>query len=159
MGHYHVAQICINGHMVNDTADTHPDLNTSFCSRCGAKTITTCPSCRAPIHGDYDCGIIVLGSTASVDAYCYQCGKPYPWTESALQSTALLIQEEESLSEQSKVALIETLPDIVSETPKTNLAVVRVKKCIASAGRFTGEALRQFVIDFGCELAKKALGL
>lgn len=91
--------------------------------------------------------------------YCHNCGMPYPWTASALENAILLIQEEEELSEQLKVSAIESLPDIITETPKTNIAVVRIKKLLASTGKITGDAIRQFAIDFGCELAKKSLGL
>ena len=71
----------------------------------------------------------------------------------------LLIAEEEGFSEQQKASLVEVLPDVIVETPKTNLAVVRLKKGLASAGKFTADAIRQFAIDFGCEFAKKSLGL
>lgn len=122
--------------------------------------ITNCPHCNALIRGElYDDDIAIIGPQPVVDSYCTNCGNPYPWTESALESTALLIQEEEELSEQLKASLVESLPDIITETPRTNLAVVRVKKCLASAGKFTADAVRQFAIDFGCELVKKSLGL
>ena len=159
MGYYHTAQICLNGHMINDTFDTHKGRNKSFCPKCGSKTITTCPSCNSTIHGEYDCGVVVLCSTSRVDAYCYNCGKPYPWTQSAFDATAIMNQEEENISDLQKAFLVESLPDIISETPKTNLAISRFKKCLTSAGRFTADAIKQFVIDFGCELAKKSLGL
>lgn len=55
--------------------------------------------------------------------------------------------------------MLESLPDIISETPKTQIAVVRFKKALAKVGSFTADGLRQFVIDFGCELAKQQLGL
>lgn len=160
MVRYLTAQICMNGHMITSSIEHCPELKESFCSKCGAETITTCPNCNAPLRGElYDDEVSILGYTPSVDSYCTNCGKPYPWTESALQNTALLIQEEEELSEQLKESLVESLPNIITETPATNLAVVRVKKCLASAGKFTTDAVRQFVIDFGCELAKKSLGL
>lgn len=155
MGYYHVAQICLNGHMITDSSDTYPELCSPYCPKCGAATITACPSCGAPLPGDYDCGIPIIGSQAPVNAYCHQCGKPYPWTESAIESTKQVILEEESITEPVKNAAIETLPDLISETPKTNLAVVRIKKILSSAGKFTSDAVRQFVIDFGCELAVK----
>lgn len=159
MGFYHIAQVCTNGHMINDSSDEYPEMNQSFCTKCGAKTITKCPSCGSNIRGDYDCGIPVLGGSTRVDSYCYSCGSPYPWTESALKNASLLIKEEENLSEELKASVIESLPDIISETPGTNLASVRIKKCLTAAGKITGDAVRQFVIDFGCELAKKSLGL
>lgn len=159
MGFYHTAQVCINGHLITDSFDNHPEFRKNYCPECGAETITKCPSCGAEIHGDYDCGIVVIGGTPSVESYCYNCGEPYPWTKSAIENATLLIQEEEELSEQLKASVVESLPDIITETPKTNLAVVRLKKCFASAGKFTADAIRQFVIDFGCEFAKKSLGL
>ena len=158
MAYYHVAQICLNGHMVNDTYDTQPEFNQPFCSKCGAKTITTCPHCGAVLHGELECGVISLG-TAPVQSYCYNCGNPYPWTESALEAITLMIQEDEKLSASERQNLEQSLPDILSETPKTKVASIRIKKAILSAGKFTADALRQFVIDFGCELAKKSLGL
>ena len=159
MAFYRTAQICLNGHMINDSYEKYPESNKNFCPQCGAKTITQCPSCGAKIHGYYDCDVVVVGSETPVESYCYNCGEPYPWTKSAIENATLLIQEEEKLSERLKVTVVESLPDIITETPKTNLAVVRLKKCFASAGKFTADAIRQFVIDFGCEFAKKSLGL
>ncbi len=151
MGYYHTAQVCLNGHMINDSSDSYPEINQNFCVKCGAKTITCCPSCNAPMRGDYDSDFPVIGYTTPVRSYCHNCGKPYPWTQSAIESTTLIIQEEEELSDQLKLSIVESLPDIISETPRTNLATVRVRKCFSSAGRFTSDAIRQFVIDFGCE--------
>lgn len=151
---YHNASICKNGHVVSKY-----DANSQkYCSKCGVEVISSCPHCSLPIRGLFVSEIIGNHLYVRPD-YCYNCGKPYPWTESALESTALLIQEEEELSEQLKTSLVESLPDIITETPKTNLAAVRVKKCLASAGKLTADAVRQFVIDFGCELVKKSLGL
>ena len=158
---YRTAQICQNGHMITSSIESCPELKQIFCSKCGAKTITACPSCNAPLFGDmYDTdGSAIYGFCATVKSYCHNCGKAYPWTESVIQSTTLLIQEEDELTEQLKNATIQSLPDIVTETPATNLAVIRIKKCLASAGKFTADGIRQFVIDFGCELAEKSLGL
>ncbi len=159
MGFYHLAQICTNGHLITGSADEYPELCVSHCIKCGAPTITHCPSCSAPIHGNYDCGVVALGGTASVGSYCHNCGKPYPWTEIAIQSAQDVILEDDSLNESLKNSMVESLPDIISETPQTNLAVVRMKKVIAAAGKFSADSLRQFVIDFGCELAKNLFGL
>lgn len=76
-----------------------------------------------------------------------------------MEAVAALVMEDEDLQDATKKALVASLPDVISETPKTNLAVVRVKKALLSAGKFTVEGLRQFAIDFGCELVKKQLGL
>lgn len=70
-----------------------------------------------------------------------------------------LIYEEENIPDDLKDRTVETLRDIISETPNTTLAATRLKKCLISSGTFVAEGLRQFVIDFGCELAKRTLGL
>lgn len=155
---YDSALICKNGHLINDNFHQYPEENSAFCDKCGAQTISICPHCNHEIKGRSLGEFSYIGNY-EVPAYCIYCGKPFPWTESAIASTTLIIQEEDALDESQQNALIEVLPDIIAETPKTNLAVVRMKKCLSSAGKFTVEAVRQFAIDFGCELAKKSLGL
>lgn len=160
MGYYRTAQICINGHCITDAYDAYPQHRQAFCDKCGAATITSCPSCHANIRGAYhEPDICVLGGRYNVPAYCYSCGKPYPWTQAAIEAATALVEEEESLSQAEQTRLVEVLPDIITETPKTQLAIVRFKKALLSAGKFTADGLRQFAIDFGCELAKKQLGL
>lgn len=160
MGYYHTAQICMNGHLITDNADSSPSLKQSYCTLCGAETIMSCPECNASIHGWYEISGIILGVEESkVPYYCHNCGKPYPWTIAALKNAELLIQEEENFTGEQVNSLVESLPHIISETPRTNLASIRIKKALIAASKFTADGLRQFTIDFGCELAKKSLGL
>ena len=70
-----------------------------------------------------------------------------------------LIWEDDDLFDDEKDRLCKSLPDIVAETPKTTLAVSRVKKSAMRGASILKDALIQFAIDFGCELAKKQLGL
>ena len=157
---YCVAQVCKNGHLINDQANVHILVNKDFCPKCGAETITSCPACRATIQGAYKTDTTVIPrSNSSLDSFCYNCGKPYPWTQAALLAAAGLIYEEECIPDDLKDRTVDSLKDIIVETPQTTLAATRIKKCLLSAGNFTAEGIRQFVIDFGCELAKKTLGL
>ncbi len=159
MSHYRQALICLNGHCISYSIDDHPEHNAPFCSKCGAETIRVCPNCQTKIRGDY----YVEGYTDFREfkppAYCHNCGKPFPWTEKALTCAKELIYEDEQLTNQQKEDLINVLPDVIVETPRTNLAVIRIKKCLLIAGKYTAEGVRQFSIDFACELAKKQLGL
>lgn len=160
MGYYAKAEICLNGHIVsaNSTSDNHEN----FCSKCGAKTISSCPNCKSQIRGWYKPdGVVVLRSSNTkfpLPAFCPSCGRPYPWTVSAIESTAALIEEDEEIPQEQKTKLIESLPDIVSETPRTKLAIVRLKKALVSVGKFTADGVRQFCIDFACELVKSSMG-
>lgn len=90
-------------------------------------------------------------------AFCGQCGAPFPWTQTAIDVATALISEEVELSSSDREALVEVLPAVINETLKTSLAAVRFKKALFAAGEFTADGLRQFAIDFGCELFKKLL--
>ena len=148
------AKICTNGHAIVER--TPLDI-TEYCEICGAKLISKCPNCNSPIKEWHINAAVFYTPDFKKPLYCRSCGKPYPWTASAIQSAEQLILEEEALTESTKTAAVASLPDIISETPNTNLAVVRIKKVLSSAGKFTSDAVRQFVIDFGCELAIKLL--
>lgn len=149
--------VCLNGHTL---VTSRRISRTEFCEKCGAKMIDRCQECGAPIREwDYH-GVIVFGTPKYERAsYCKNCGKPYPWTQAAIKAAAELVAEEDELDEAQRGKLVSSLPDIITETPKTQVAVVRFKKALTTAGKFTAEGLRQFAIDFGCELAKKQLGL
>ena len=148
---------CMNGHTL---VTSHLIGKDEFCEKCVAKMIDKCQECGYSIREwDYG-GMVALGTPKYVRAaYCKNCGKPYPWTNAAIEAATELIEEEDELDEIQRNKLLSSLPDIVSETPKTQVAIVRFKKALLSAGKFTADGLRQFVIDFGCELAKKQLGL
>ena len=158
MSAYDTAQICLNGHLISGSLEVYPHLAQHYCSLCGSETISICPECNTPIHGYYNFEGIFEVDAHDVPAYCHNCGKPYPWTQKALESAALILEESE-LGEEQIQNMIQVLPDLVTENPGTNLAVLRLKKIFASGGRLITDALRQFVIDYCCDLAKKQLGL
>ena len=160
MAKYFTAQVCKNGHSITRSIELYPNEMQNFCSKCGAETITSCPSCNTLLRGElYDEEDLFICNDISLDSYCPNCGNPYPWTQSAIENAILMIQEEEGLSYQFKESVIQSLPDIIVETPKTGLAVIRLKKCMSTVGKFAADGLRQFVVDFGCEFAKNLLGL
>lgn len=150
------AKICHNGHVLVDRSAL---VGKEYCEKCGQLMISACPNCHSTIKTwHYDASYIGRTPKYEKPLYCKRCGIPYPWTKTALETTASLIQEDNQLSDLEKNAIENSLPDIVTETPKTKTATIRIKKALCTAGDFTTDALRQFVIDFGCELAKSFLG-
>jgi hypothetical protein len=89
------------------------------------------------------------------DAFCRNCGKPYPWTERQLEAAGELVKEEAVLSEADKAILTAALPDLMSNTPRTTLAAMRFKRIVGSAGKGFREAMYRFLVDFSSETAKK----
>ncbi len=70
----------MNGHVICDTMQRNPDRGLKFCKKCGAPTITKCPSCKGDIQGDYHVtGVVAIGfGMISAPRFCHQCGTPYP---------------------------------------------------------------------------------
>ena len=154
-GEYDVAQICLNGHPINDSMTTHPEDNKEFCDKCGSKTITICRNCKAQIQGRME-GYLGL-SEYTAPAFCYNCGKAFPWTEAKIQAAHDLAQELEDISEDEKRMLSESIDDLVKDTPRTTLAATRFKKIVSKIGKPVGKTLRDLIVDIASETAKKML--
>jgi len=159
MSGYDTAQICRNGHVINDTATRYPQHNVKFCSKCGAEAMSICKECRAPIRGQYHAeGVVVLGGEPmDAPAFCYACGRPYPWTQAALQAGRELIAESMNLNDEEKALLTKSLHEIATDTPQTPLAAARVKRLLAKAGAEVGGALKEVVTKIATEAAKRLL--
>ncbi len=158
MGSYDHAQICLNGHIITSAYNKNSSTRRKFCSSCGAPTITNCPDCNTLIPGDYINGSQYRKLTVA-PAYCHGCGKPYPWTKSALESAQLMINDDENLNSSEKQQFCESLPDLLVEspTPKTKLAVSRFKKFIGKSAKYTADGVRDIFVDVTSEAIKKSL--
>lgn len=148
---YYNATICENGHVI----DCRQAISNEYCPKCGSVLITKCPHCNANIRGRTKEQEIIDYSIYVLPNYCHNCGKAYPWTSSALETAKEIILEDEQLQQLEKENAVNSLKDIIVETPKTNLAVIRMKKLLTAAGKFTADSIRQFIIDFGCEIVKQ----
>lgn len=158
-GRHDVAQICLNGHVINKYARTMPQFNKKFCPTCGVATIIACQKCNAHILGRYDvAGVIVFDEGPfPAPAFCHSCGAPYPWTESRLQAARELAQEMGDLTEDERETLAQNLDDIVADTPRTTLAATRWKRILSKVGPVATETFREILIDIISETAKKVL--
>ena len=161
MGTYCTAQICTNGHCITTSIRDNPALLQDFCQECSAPTITECPECHEKIRGRYVVeGIYSIGNEEyDVPKYCCYCGAPYPWTQAAIETATSLLEEDKKLSKSDREKLTKMLPDLITQPPRTSLAVLHLKKVMASAAKVIAEGLRQFVIDFCCDFAKRLFGL
>lgn len=155
-------KICLNGHII----DYETDNGESFCRDCGAILITSCPSCEASlpkwtyyIEYDYNNEPFRCYNTYIRPNFCPFCSKPYPWTAAALEATCSLLEEDTQLSDLEIERLKSVLPDILVETPKTNLACVRIKNTLSSCSRFVADGLKDFLKDFACDVVLHKLGL
>lgn len=126
---YDIAQICLNGHVINSLAQSAPNHNKNFCDDCGAETITKCPSCNQFIKGTYHYpGSFVFGEDFEASKFCDNCGKMYPWTETQIQVAAELIELAEKLTPNEKIDFNSNILELIKETPKVPIAQIKVKR-------------------------------
>lgn len=137
---YDVALICLNGHDINRMATRSPKFNKKHCPRCGERATWQCEaSCLSPIQGN-------LGDEYSTTrppppAFCHECGNAYPWTKRKLDATQELIEELEGPTSDERAQLIDSLPDLASDTPRSELAVLIVQR---AASKLKGAARKVF---------------
>lgn len=154
---YDTAQVCLSGHRITDMFETRPEYRQEFCARCGQKTITACLSCGAKLRGDLHDSSFVSWHEYPPPAYCRECGKPFPWTESGLMAARELSDELDALSTQEREQLKQSLEDLVSENPRTGLAVVRFKKLVAKAGQVAAQGMKQILVSIVTEAVRKQI--
>ncbi len=157
--YYDAAQICLNGHVLNDRARDYPQHNSNFCQKCGTATTTQCPNCKKEIRGDYEVdGVAFFGnSNYRAPAFCHNCGNAYPWTDSKIEAAKELIELDDKNSDAEKTALAADLSDLVRDTPRTQVAATRFRKFLAKAASGTASALRDIAVDIASEAAKKTI--
>lgn len=73
-------QVCLNGHVINDSIYKYPKYNKDYCDKCGATTITECPKCNKPIPGAWHEPLVVIGATGIAPDFCENCGAAFTWT-------------------------------------------------------------------------------
>jgi hypothetical protein len=128
-GKYLTPQVCLNGHIVNENSIVGSLHNQDFCTECGDGTITACPVCSAHIGGEwYQPGSLhILPEQEYVlPRFCYNCGKPYPWTERRLEAAQSVAEEMDGITEQEREILKKSLQEIVRDTPQTEVASMRL---------------------------------
>jgi hypothetical protein len=156
--YYDVAQVCENGHVVNDSVRDIPERNAPFCSRCGSKTITACPTCNTLIRGHYNVpGVIGFSPKYRAPAHCYHCGAPFPWTTAALQAAGELADLLEGLKPDRREELKKTLADLVRETPRSRVAETKFKAIMRTAGKEGYEAMKSALTEILSETVRKTL--
>ncbi len=156
-GWHDVAQICLNGHIVNDSVHQNPESNEAHCSKCGAPTITQCPKCERPIKGRHGNPRVITFGLEEPPQFCNNCGEPYPWTQSRINSAKEMVALLEGLSDSDRGLLAKSIDDIARDTPRTELAVTTTKSLLPKAGGALAKVFRDILVDVASAAAKKML--
>jgi hypothetical protein len=155
----HIAQICRNGHLVLSSLHDFPQFRKTFCEDCGAATIEQCQTCSWPITGLGPHSWMGGGGAYKPPRYCGECGKPFPWTETALEAAREYADDLDQLSSEEKAKLKATFDDLTIDTIRTPLAANRFKKFMTKVGPAAGGVLQKILEAVATEAAKKSMGL
>ena len=156
------AQICLNGHIItyksNDLKILQP-----FCASCGQKVTIECENCQTPIRGGvrYESHIgppyRYYSDPYKRPSYCYKCGHTFPWTKSAEEAAFELIEFSTELNDSEKNELQSSIQNLLIESPKTNVSVVKFKSYASKAGTEIAKGLKDILIDLVSETVKKSI--
>ncbi len=148
-----VMQVCENGHKVTDQVGAHPERAAPFCDKCGGATTTSCAYCGNPIPGfNHDNPALRLGPPKN----CRQCGSAFPWRQAAI-ANAIGVLEELGLEEADMTTAKEAVPELIGETPKVELAVLRLRRVLSKLGKPAYDVGIKVISDLASETIKKAL--
>jgi hypothetical protein len=155
-----IAQICLNGHIVNDAARTFEYLNKEFCETCGAPTIMECRHCKKEIQGAFDPeGKWGTEHLTIAPNYCTGCGEPYPWTAQKILATAEFVNELEEFSNKDKEIFLSSFEEIVKESPMASAGAVKIKKLMRKLKKESLLSLRELLINIGIRSVLIALNI
>ena len=128
---YDTAQVCLNGHLITDSANSHPELRKNKCNKCGADTITGCQNCKSPIKGDSRVpGVFMMTSSYHRPMFCENCAFPYPWIEGITKSCSALIDLSEILSQQEKEELVININSVMKTDSSVGIARVKARRTL-----------------------------
>ncbi len=153
---YYTMQVCLSGHCINGSYYHDPHQNPAFCPDCGEPTITACQECKAPIKGDF-AGVPTF-SKRPVPAFCDACGLAYPWQVSRAANAIELLRLE-GVEEAVVQEIEKNLPDVTRNTPRTQVAVLRIRKVLLQAGKPIYDVGVKVVGDIAAAAARSYLGV
>ena len=154
---YRTALVCLSGHTATDRLEEAPETAERYCSECGSKTIRVFPKCGEGIRGDYHVpSVAAIGFEYSPPNHCHHCGSQFPWTRARIDAAKEMAGELD-LSDQDRETLKGAIDDLSSDTPRTEVAVLRYKRIVGSVGKTAGNALNSIMVAVITEAAKKLL--
>jgi hypothetical protein len=158
---YFTGVACLNGHIITGAAEAYPGRATPRCRECGAAAVSACRDCGAGLCGGQYSGRLDNRAEPSwvVPNYCPSCGAAFPWTmlkREALEATIGELQELETAERDGLLALV---PDTISETPKTAVAVMRWKRALAKLTAETRSLVTDVLNQSAVSLVVQHLGL
>src|SRR6185437_33106 len=145
----------MSGHCITSSFHDFPQFNRAFCPDCGDPTIVKCLACGAHIKGAYRGSFV---TETPVPSFCDSCGMSHPWQVSRV-ANALEALRLQGVDESDVQEVERNLPDITRDTPRTQVAALRIRKAIGQAGKPIYDVAIKVIGDVAAATAKAHLGL
>jgi len=153
MAEYYSGLACQNGHAISSGVEL--GFSSNHCEDCGAAAVASCQNCKTSLRGSYKSGLST--SKWCPPAFCHGCGAPFPWTLAKIGAVRELTDAIDELTAHERNQLLEFLPHILADTPRTEPAAF---KAAAIIGRITGpgkKVLYDLLINLAADGAKRVL--
>jgi hypothetical protein len=151
---YYTAVICVNGHVLRSYQCPECPYWQDYCSECGAPAHSQCLNCQRPFAGHYR---VTDERGYNRPNHCYYCGVAHPWRQRELHAACDLADILDGLKPADRERLKASLEDLLSDTPRTGVAVTFFKQLSRKVGEEGAPILRKLATDLFCETAKKLL--
>lgn len=155
--YYDVAQICMNGHVITSMSRDYPQHKRANCDQCGASTICHCPNCNTPIQGYYHVSGVIGGFEYDAPRFCHSCGSAMPWVSSKLEAAFEIIDLMDSLDENERSDLKQSVEELVRETAKIALAKVKLKRYLKKVDNDISDGLSEILDGILSEQVRESL--
>jgi hypothetical protein len=154
--------ICMNGHVITAKANSE-QIPEKYCATCGDEIINKCLKCGTYIKGiprlesQVDPPYSYFGNPYIRQSYCTSCGEAHPWTIRGEAAAYELIEFATALTPEEREDWKLTIPVLIKDSPKTNVAIIKFKTYAAKAGIEIGKAVKDIVIKVATEVVKNAI--
>ncbi len=167
-GNYDTQQVCENGHQITGGIRVFSQEMKKFCGKCGAPTLTTCPSCETSIEGApirvsqswldarVDTTRKTLEGIVPVPSYCQNCGQPYPWTHSKIVTAIQILTEFGNLDEKEQATIEQDVENIAKDVPETELSAMRIKQIWDRGKAVAYEAIMELASRTAAKILKES---
>ena len=153
---FYTAVVCREGHVLTSMKELMPEEATPYCPACASATVEACDSCGQAIPG-HTKGSAYAGSYEP-PAYCRYCAAPMPWTASRLTALHELTNIDMGLTEEERTTLNQSWDELTRDTPRTEIAVVQVKRLLPKIAKESIGAVRTIITDVATQAALKKMG-
>ncbi len=151
MNSYRFSQICINGHIITDSADHHAKISQKYCEKCGKEVISSCQNCQTKIKGreELEKSTFMIATGSGVLAprvkelsmfyekplYCYHCSNAFPWVESTISDMMDIANSQKELSEENSRQLHDAIIELSKNSSKSKIAAFKFNEIIRKVGK------------------------